>query len=71
MISDSQLCNLRASRTYQRLRCTLTKTRPKAAAIGQRRKPCPNDQTGYIRIESIKVIRINAKESIMSMLWMG
>jgi transposase InsO family protein len=53
MIPDSQLCNLRASKTYQRQRCTLTKTRPKAAAIGQRRKPCPNDQPVFFRIDSV------------------
>ena len=52
-ISVSHLYNLRASKTYQRQRCTLTKTRPKKAPIGQRRKPCPNDQPGYIRIDSV------------------
>ncbi len=52
-ISVSHLYNLRSSKTYQRQRCTLTKTRPKAAAIGQRRKPCPNNQPGYIRIDSV------------------
>lgn len=52
-ISVSHLYNLRRSTTYQRQRCTLTKTRPKAASIGQRRKPCPNDQPGYIRIDSV------------------
>ncbi len=52
-ISVSHLYNLRASKTYQRQRCTLTKTRPIVASIGQRRKPCPNDQPGYIRIDSV------------------
>lgn len=52
-ISVSHLYNLRSSKTYQRQRCLLTKTRPKAAPIGQRRKPCPNDQPGYIRIDSV------------------
>lgn len=52
-ISVAHLYNLRASNTYQRQRCTLTKTRPKAAPIGVRRKPCPNDQPGYIRIDSV------------------
>ncbi len=52
-ISVSHLYNLRVSKTYQRQRCTLTKTRPKAASIGQRRKPCPNNQPGYIRIDSV------------------
>ncbi|MCF7982535.1 MAG: hypothetical protein K9K86_11165 [Pseudomonadales bacterium] len=52
-ISVSHLYNLRGSTTYQRQRCTLTKTRPKAAVIGIRRKPCPNEQPGYIRIDSV------------------
>ena len=52
-ISVSHLYNLRRSKTYQRQRCTLTKTRPKAAPIGQRRKPCPNNQPGYIRVDSV------------------
>ncbi len=52
-ISVSHLYNLRQSTTYQRQRCVLTKTRPKAAKIGLRRKPCPNDQPGYIRIDSV------------------
>lgn len=52
-ISVSHLYNLRQSTTCQRQRCVLTKTRPKAAKIGVRRKPCPNDQPGYIRIDSV------------------
>ncbi len=52
-LSVSHLYNLRAPPTYQRQRCTLTKTRPKKAPIGQRRKPCPNDQPGYLRIDSV------------------
>ena len=52
-ISVSHLYNLRRSKTYQRQRCTLTKTRPTKAPIGQRRKPCPNNQPGYIRIDSV------------------
>ena len=52
-ISVSHLYNLRGSKTYQRQRCTLTKTRPTKAPIGQRRKPRPNNQPGYIRIDSV------------------
>lgn len=52
-ISISHLYNLRASKTYQRQRCILTKTTPKAVAIGHRRKPTPNNQPGYIRIDSV------------------
>lgn len=52
-ISVSHLYNLRASQTYKRQRCTLTKTQPTKAPIGVRRKPCPNQQPGYIRIDSV------------------
>ncbi len=52
-ISVSHVYNLRASKTYQRQRCVLTKTRPTPAPIGQRRKPYPNNQPGYIRIDSV------------------
>jgi hypothetical protein len=52
-ISVSHLYNLRGSKTYQRQRCTLTKTCPTKAPIGKRRKPCPNEQPGYIRIDSV------------------
>ena len=52
-ISVSHLYNLRQSTTYQRQRCTITKTQPKAIPIGQRRKPTPNNQPGYIRIDSV------------------
>ena len=52
-ISVSHLYNLRASTTYQRQRCTLTKTQPTKASIGSRRKPFPDQQPGYIRIDSV------------------
>ena len=52
-ISVSHLYNLRRSKTYQRQRCTLSKTRPNKAPIGQRRKPLPNNEPGYIRIDSV------------------
>lgn len=52
-ISVSHLYNLRRSKSYQRQRCVLTKTSPKKSPIGQRRKPCPNNQPGYIRIDSV------------------
>ncbi len=52
-ISVSHLYNLRLSKIYQRQRCTLTKTQPATTPIGQRRKPAPNNQPGYIRIDSV------------------
>lgn len=53
LISISHLYVLRQSRIYARLRQRFTKTRPKAAHIGQRRKPQPNGQPGFIRIDSV------------------
>jgi len=52
-ISVSHLYNLRGSKTHQRQRCILTKTRLKAAIIGQRGKPFPNNQPSYIRIDLV------------------
>ena len=52
-LSVSHLYNLRQSTTYQRQRCTLTKTQPTSTPIGQRRKPIPDNQPGYIRIDSV------------------
>ena len=52
-ISVSHLYNLRKSNTYQRRRRHFTKTRSKASAIGQRRKPQPNGEPGYIRVDTV------------------
>lgn len=52
-ISVSHLYNLRKSLPYTRQRRHFTKTRPTRSAIGQRRKPQPNGQPGYIRIDTV------------------
>ena len=52
-ISVAHLYNLRKSTSYIRQRRTFTKTRPKASMIGERRKPQPNGQPGYIRIDTV------------------
>ena len=52
-ISVSHLYNLRKSTTYTRLRRHFEKTRPKPSKIGERRKPQPNGQPGYIRIDTV------------------
>lgn len=52
-ISISHLYNLRKSKTYTRLRRHFEKTRPKPSIIGERRKPQPNGQPGYIRIDTV------------------
>lgn len=52
-ISVSHLYNLRKSTAYTRQRRHFEKTRPKRAKIGERRKPRPNGQPGYIRIDTV------------------
>jgi transposase InsO family protein len=52
-ISVSHLYNLRRSSTYQRKRRQFDKTRPSASVIGERRKPQPNSQPGYIRVDTV------------------
>ena len=52
-ISISHLYNLRKSTTYSRTRTQFSKTRPKKSTIGSRRKPTPNGQPGFIRIDTV------------------
>jgi transposase InsO family protein len=52
-ISVSHLYNLRRSSIYQGIRRQFDKTRPKASSIGERRKPQPNGQPGYIRVDTV------------------
>ena len=52
-ISVSHLYNLRRSSTYQRARHKFEKTRPSSSPIGERRKPQPNGQPGYIRVDTV------------------
>lgn len=52
-ISVAHLYNLRKSKSYLRQRYTLEKTRPKAALIGERKKPIANGEPGFIRIDTV------------------
>ena len=52
-ISVSHLYNLRHSSTYQRARRKFDKTRSKNSPIGERRKPQPDGQPGYIRVDTV------------------
>lgn len=52
-ISVSHLYNLRASMGYKKHRQVFTKTQSRKVNIGERRKPEPNGQPGYIRIDSV------------------
>jgi transposase InsO family protein len=52
-ISVAHLYNLRQQTGYQRHRRVWTKTRPVTIAIGERRAPAPNNQPGYLRVDSV------------------
>ena len=52
-ISVGHLYNLRQSKAYTRRRYTYTKTRATRSVIGERRKPQPQGQPGYIRIDTV------------------
>ena len=52
-ISNGHLYNLRGHKTYQAKRGSFDKTRPAKVNIGERRKPFPNGQPGYLRVDSV------------------
>ena len=52
-ISIAHLYNLRKSETYSGQRHQYEKTKPVCSKIGERRKPNPNGQPGFIRIDSV------------------
>lgn len=52
-ISVSHLYNLRESSVYRRCRKAYRKTRPVQILIGERCKPRPNGQPGYLRVDSV------------------
>ena len=52
-ISVAHLYNLRASAGYQRQRGHHEPTRPRAVAIGERRRPQPHGAPGYLRVDSV------------------
>lgn len=52
-ISVSHLYNLRKSTPYTKLRRHIEKTRPTRSTIGERRRPQPHGQPGYIRIDTV------------------
>ena len=52
-ISVSHIYNLRKGTFYQRQRHHIDRTRRSAVCIGERRKPNPNGQPGYIRINTV------------------
>jgi transposase InsO family protein len=52
-ISVAHLYNLRHHPRYRERRLHYTKTRPSSVAIGDRRRPDPQGQPGYLRIDTV------------------
>ena len=52
-ISVAHLYNLRQQQHYRERRLHYTKTRPTAVSIGERRRPDPQGQPGYVRVDTV------------------
>ena len=52
-LSNGHLYNLRKSRTYRSRRSVFTKTRARVVAIAERRKPRPDGQPGFLRVDTV------------------
>jgi transposase InsO family protein len=52
-ISVAHLYNLRKQRRYRECRLSYTKTRPALVTIGERRRPNPQGQPGYLRVDTV------------------
>jgi transposase InsO family protein len=52
-ISVAHLYNLRRTPSYRQRLLPTSKTRPTQAAIGERRKPQPQGQPGYLRLDTV------------------
>ncbi|MBL4867546.1 MAG: transposase family protein [Pseudomonadales bacterium] len=63
-ISVSHIYNLRHSIPYSRQRFTFEKTKKKAASIGERRKPAPNGEPGYLRIDTVHQGDLDGKKGV-------
>ena len=52
-ISNGHIYNLRKTRTYRTGHLTFRKTRPAPVSIGVRRKPRPDGQPGFLRVDTV------------------
>jgi len=52
-ISVAHVYNLRKQRRYRECRLSYTKTRPTLVTIGERRRPNPQGQPGYLRVDTV------------------
>jgi transposase InsO family protein len=79
-ISVAHLYNLRQHRRYRERRLSYVKTRPVQTALGERRRPDPQGQPGYLRVDTVHqgdqdgvkgVYHINAVDEVTQWQIMG
>ena len=63
-LSHGHLYRLRKSDTYLRRCNPITKTQPVAVAIGERRKPHPGGQPGFLRVDSVHQGDLNGAKGL-------
>ena len=63
-ISIAHLYNLRRSNTYRGMTRRYTKTKPVVSRIGERAKPDPKGQPGYIRIDTVHQGDLNGQKGV-------
>src|SRR5271157_3012207 len=63
-ISVAHLYNLRRQQRYRERRLTYDKTKPTAVTIGERRRPDPQGQPGYLRVDTVHQGDQNAAKGV-------
>ena len=63
-ISVAHLYNLRRQQRYRQRRLTYHKTKPTAVMIGERRRPDPQGQPGYLRLDTVHQGDQNAAKGV-------
>jgi len=63
-ISVAHIYNLRRTSQYKSHALTFTKTQAVQRNIGERRKPAPNGQPGYLRVDTVHQGDLNGKKGV-------
>jgi len=63
-ISVAHLYNLRRSNTYRVMTRRFSKTRPAVSSIGERAKPNPKGQPGYVRVDTVHQGDLNGYKGV-------
>jgi len=63
-ISIAHLYNLRKSNTYRSIAKRYTKTKPAVSSIGERARPDPKGQPGYIRVDTVHQGDLNGHKGV-------